>query len=116
MNPFTFAAVAAEPIRLWSDFMWKAGEMMFASAQVIGYRTNPVLWIRDSSGASNRREFALMGTEKFAAATQSLHAAALSWVRLNQELGASACNQALQGWSAMVSVATSRTAGQVASR
>lgn len=116
MNPITFAALAAEPLRLWSDFMWKSGETMLASAQVIGYRINPVFWIGNGSGARNRREFALMGTEKFAAATGSLHAAASSWVRLTQEFGTSLSGQALQGWSAMASLATSRTSAQAGSR
>lgn len=113
MNPFTFTAMAAEPFRLWSTFMWKTSEMMLASAQVIGYRTNPAL---AKGGAQAQREFALMGTEKAGAAAESLQAAAFSWMQLNQEITAIVFKQTLAGLAAIGSIATSRTSGQVASR
>ena len=116
MNPFAFAAMSAEPFRLWSTFMWKAGETMLASAQVIGYRTSPILSSRGSSGAWNRREFARMGTEKVGAAAESLQAAAVSWMQLNQEFSAIFFNQTLAGLTAIGSIAASRTPGQVALR
>lgn len=106
MNPFAFAAMAAEPFRLWSTFMWKSGEMMLASAQVIGYRTNPLLPAR---GSSNRRELVLMGTEKVAAAAESSQAMAFGWMQLNQQLGAIALRQMAAASMAMMSIAASRT-------
>jgi hypothetical protein len=106
MNPFSFAAMAAEPFRLWSTFMWKAGEMMLSSAQVIGYRTHPML---RASGSSNRREVALMGTEKVAAAAESSQAMAFGWMQLNQEFGAIALRQMTAASMAMMSIAASRT-------
>ena len=116
MNPFSLAAMSAQPFRLWSTFMWRAGEMMLASAQVIGYRTSPIRSSRDSSGTRNRRELALMGTEKVGAAAESVQAAAASWIQLNQEFSAIVFNQALVGLVAMGSIAASRTPAQVASR
>lgn len=113
MNPLTLAAMTAEPFRLWSLLAWQTGEMMFASARVIGYRTSPHLALH---GSSARREVALMGTEKVAAASESLQAAAAGWMQLNQAFSANIYRQALAGWSAMASIAMSRTAGEFASR
>ncbi|MEO8004895.1 MAG: polyhydroxyalkanoate granule-associated phasin [Betaproteobacteria bacterium] len=116
MNPFTLAAMSAEPFRLWTTFLWKTGEMMLASGQVIGYRTNPNLAVRGLSSSRNRRELALMGSEKVAAATESSQAMATSWMRLNQELGAMAVRQMFAGCTAMMSIAASRTPQQAADR
>jgi hypothetical protein len=113
MNPFTFAAMTAEPFRLWSTFMWKSGEMMLASAQVIGYRTTPMLPPR---GSSNQRELVLMGTEKIAAAAESSQAMAFGWMQLNQEVAAMALRQLTAASMAMMSIAASRTPQQAIDR
>jgi hypothetical protein len=109
MNPFAFGAMFVEPFRLWSTVWWNAGEMMLSSAQVIGYRTNPALSTR---GTANQREFALMGSEKVAAAAESTQAMAFGWMRVNQELGAMALRQMLSGSMAVMSIAASRTPQQ----
>lgn len=62
---------------------------MLASVQVIGHRSNRMLSAGSSPDAGQRREFALMGQEKIAAASESAQAMALSWIKLNQELFAS---------------------------
>jgi hypothetical protein len=113
MNPIAFAAMTAEPFRLWSTFMWKSCEMMLASARVIGYRTNPML---PAHGSSNRRELALMGTEKVAAAAESSQAMAAGWMQFNQELGAMALRQMTAASMAMMSIASSRTPQQAMER
>jgi hypothetical protein len=93
--------------------MWKTSEMIFASAQVIGHRTNPTLPAR---GSSHRRELALMGTEKVAAAAESSQAMAFSWIQLNQEFGAMALRQMAAASMAMMSIAASRTPQQAMDR
>lgn len=62
---------------------------MLASVQVIGHRSNRMLSAGSSPDAGQRREFALMGQEEIAAASESAQAMALSWIKLNQELFAS---------------------------
>ena len=113
MNPANLFAISMEPFRLWSSLMWKTSEMMLASAQVIGYRTNPAL---SKGGTQNQRELVLMGTEKVGAASESLQAAAFSWMQLNQEFGAVVFKQTLAGLAAFGSIAASRTPRQVAAR
>ena len=109
MNPFAIGAMFLEPFRLWSTVMWKTGEMMLSSAQVIGYRTNPALAPR---GTHNHGELARMGSEKIAAAAESTQALAFGWMRVNQELGAMALRQMLGGTMAVMSIAASRTPQQ----
>ncbi len=116
MNPITFYTLSLNPLRVWSEFAWKTGEMMLASVQVIGHRSNRMLSADSSPSAGDRRELALMGQEKIAAAAESAHAMALSWIRFNQRFGAIAFKQMLTGTAAIISLAASRTPGQSAAR
>jgi hypothetical protein len=116
MRPTTLYALVVDPFRIWSALAWKTGEMMLASAQVIGHRSNRMLSAGSSPGAGDRRELALMGQEKMAAAAESAQAMALSWMRLNEQFGAIAFQQMLTGTAAIMSLAASRTRGQSAAR
>ena len=116
MNPFTLYTLSVNPFRSWSAFAWKTGEMMLASGQVIGHRSNRMLSAGHSPGASDRHEFALMGQEKLAAATEASQAMALSWLRLNQEFGAMALKQMMTATASIISMAASRTPGQSVAR
>ncbi|MEO8164716.1 MAG: polyhydroxyalkanoate granule-associated phasin [Betaproteobacteria bacterium] len=112
MNPLTLYTATMNPLQSWSMFAWKTGEMMLASAQVIGHRSKRMLLAGPSPVASDRREFALMGQEKVEAAAASSQAMALGWMRMSQEFGAIAFRQMLSGTMAMMSLASIRTPAQ----
>ena len=102
----------SNPFLIWTDLAVKTGEMMLASAQVIGHRTGRMAAAGPSPSARDRREFTLMGQEKIEASTESAQAMAAQMMRTNPQLGALAVKQMLTGATAMMSLATSRTIGQ----
>ena len=106
----------ANPFLIWADLAFKTGEMMLASAQVIGHRTGRMAAAGPSPSARDRREFTLMGQEKIEAAAESTHAMAVQMMRMNSQLGARAVRQMLTGATAMMSLAASRTAGESMAR
>lgn len=115
MNPF-FYPMPATAFRSWAALAWKTGEMMLASGQVIRHRSQRLVAAGHSPSAHDRREFSLMGQEKFAAAAESSQALALSGVMMTQQLGAIAFRQMLSAATGMVTLAASRTAEQALAR
>ena len=89
---------------------------MLASIQVISQRSDQLLSAGTSPALADRREFALMGQEKIAAAAESVQAMAVGWMGLNHQLGAIAFKQMLAGTAALMSLAVSRTPGQSMAR
>ena len=116
MNPVARTVLSVNPFQIWSEFAWKTGEMMLASVQVIGHRSNRMLSAGSSRSAGDRRELALMGQEKIAAGAESAQAMAVSWMRFNHQFGAIAFKQMLAGTAAIMSLAASRTPGQSVAR
>lgn len=116
MKQRTLYGLSAHPFLLWSELAFKTGEMMLASALVIGQRTNRMAGAGLSPSASDQREFALMGSEKISAAAESAHAMASSMLSLNQQIAALAFKQMLTGATAMMSLLSSRTPGQSVAR
>ena len=108
--------LSLNPFLIWTDVALKTGEMMLASAQVIGQRTQRMALAGPAPNARDRRELALMGEEKIAATAESAQAMAMSMMKLNQEVGALAFRQMLTGATAMMSLASSRTTGQSVAR
>lgn len=90
-NPSLF-----NPFLLWADVALKTTEMLFSSAQVIGTRVNRMALAGANPSARDRREFALMGTEKVKAATESGLAVAARLQAANWQL----CARAWQQWLA----------------
>ena len=116
MKRRAFYNVSAHPFLIWSELAFKTGEMMLASAQVIGHRTNRMVLAGPTPNARDQREFTLMSTEKVSAAAESARAMALSMIRLNQQFGTLAFKQMLTGATAMMSLASSRATGQSVAR
>jgi hypothetical protein len=85
-HPFLFA-----PLRIWANYAWKVGELALASGQVIAQRS--MLWAGKSPTAANRREFALMSQEKYAAAAESAQAMALGYMSLAPQMAMLAFRQ-----------------------
>ena len=102
----------AAPILMWSELGFKTGEMMLATAQVVGHRTNRIAFAGPTPNASDLREFSLMGTEKLSAGAESAQAMALSMIGMTQQFWALALKQLLVGTAATLSLALSRTAAQ----
>ena len=92
-----------DPLLLWTRLAWETGEMMLASAQVIGHRTGRMAAVGSKPNASDRREFALMGQEKIEAAAKSAHGMAAHMMTMDPSLGARAVQQALAAATAMMS-------------
>ena len=104
------------PYLRWTNLAFKAGEMMFASAQVIGHSTRRMAAAGAKPSARDRREFALMGQEKLEAAGLSAQAIARQMMRTNMQIGARAYQQLLAASTDLMALAASRTAGQSMAR
>lgn len=102
----------ANPLALWAGLAMKTGEMMLASAQVIQHRTGRMAAAGVVPSKRDRREFALMGQEKVAAASESMQAVATRMIKLNQQMGAIAFNSAVAGMTGIMSVAAAQTVAQ----
>jgi hypothetical protein len=99
------------PFVVWSELAMKTGEMMLASAQVIGHRTHRIAKAGATPNARDRREFTLMGREKVEAAHESAFAMGSQIARMNSQLGLKAWQDMMAAGSAMLSLTA-----QVASR
>jgi hypothetical protein len=98
----------ANPFRIWTDLATIAGEMMLASAQVIGHRTGRMAWTGTAPSAHDLDEFSLMSQEKFEAAAESSQAMSAQMAKMNQQMWAQTVRQTQAGVLAMVSLAGSR--------
>ncbi|MEO6566023.1 MAG: polyhydroxyalkanoate granule-associated phasin [Casimicrobiaceae bacterium] len=107
---------STNPFLAWTDLAWKVGEMSLASAQVIAHRTTRMAAAGPKPNARDQREFALMGQEKFDAATESAHAIGVQLMNMNLRFGAQVVRQMMTGSAAMVSLASSRDVGQLVRR
>jgi hypothetical protein len=78
---------AALPLVLWTDLAMRTGEMLAASAQVIGHRTGRMARAGPAPNARDRKEFTRMGLEKVAAANESALAMGRQLGEANLQLG-----------------------------
>lgn len=106
----------ANPFLVWAQLAFRAGEMMMASAQVIGHRTDRMTTGGSWANARDRREFSRMGREKFEAATESAQAMAAHMMTMDPRPGLRASQQMFEGTTAMTSLIASRTVGQYLER
>ncbi|GAC1320625.1 MAG: hypothetical protein NVS3B11_13650 [Collimonas sp.] len=105
-------ATSPIPLNDWTDLLFKAGEMMSASAQVIGHRTAQMALAGPTPSQRDRNEFNLMGQEKMEAAAESVHAMAIRLMSLHQEAASLAIQHMLDGAANLMSVASSSTLHQ----
>jgi murein L,D-transpeptidase YcbB/YkuD len=108
----TVANAATSPWSAWTDLMFKTGEMMSASAQVIGHRTARMALAGPTPSQRDQHEFNLMSQEKMEAAAESAHAMAIRMMSLHQEVARLAIQQILSGTANLMSVASSGTLHQ----
>jgi hypothetical protein len=104
------------PFLLWTDLALKSSEMLLASGQVIGTRLGRIAGAGANPNARDRKEFALMGSEKVKAATESSLAVATRLQAANYQLMARAWQQWLASAGAFTALAGSRTFGETLSR
>lgn len=104
------------PFLLWTDLALKTGEMMLSSGQVIGQRVDRMARAGVCPSARDRKEFALMGSEKLKAASASGAAVAGQLQKANLQLAARAWEQSFATLNAMGSLGASRTWGQAVAR
>lgn len=103
------------PFLLWADVATQTSEMLLASGQVIGSRVHQIARAGVRPSARDRREMALMGSEKVKAATESglavvarLQAANWQWLTRSGE-------HWLASMAAFGALASSRSAGDLVS-
>jgi len=116
MKPGLAPARYATPFGLWMQLASSTNEMLWASARVIGYRTNGMVQQGINPTARGRRELALMGQEKLAAAAESTAAMTASMLEMNLEFGFLMMKQSMAAASSMLSLSASRTAGNAFQR
>jgi hypothetical protein len=97
------------PLIAWNEIALKTGEMMLASAQVIGHRTHRMAKAGAIPNARDQREFTLMGQEKLEAASESAMAMGRQIANAHSRLGMRAWQDMMAAGSAMMSLATSRS-------
>jgi len=88
----------------WFDLAVKTGEMLGASAYVIGHRADRLARAGTKPSARDRREFTRMVEEKFEAAAESAAAMAPALWSLQARGAEIAARQTLAGLQAMIAV------------
>lgn len=116
MKPSRRTSSYFSPFLLWNDLARKTADMMLASGQVIGHRTRRMASAGPSPSERDRREFALMSQEKIEASAQSTQAMATHLLTTGQRAGARAMQGMVRSTAAMMSLANSRTPGQLFAR
>ena len=109
MTSPTCFSLFQQQLALWSDLMWKMGEMLAASAQVIGHRTVLMAAAGAQPSARDQREFVLMVQEKLDASVASATAMGRQWFALGSGIGVQAWRDALEANSAALALASSRS-------
>jgi len=109
-------STTGNPFLAWGELAWRGLEMSLASGEVIAHRTARMAAAGPLPGARDRREFTLMGQEKMEAATESATAIGTHLMRMNLEFGSKLARLMLANTAALMSVATSRNAGQLMAR
>lgn len=104
----------ADPFAQWSELAMKTTEMLTAAAEVIGHRTTRMVFAGPLPDVHDQREFTLMGQEKLEAAAESAAAMTAHVMDTHHRLFASTLRHMLHGSTAMLSLASSRSAEQAA--
>ena len=99
--------LALNPFALWIELAFKTGEMLIASAQVIGHRTGRIATAGVMPSLRDQREFTLMGQEKVEAAAESAQMIAVRLVGLNQQIMTLTFRQIMTGATGTLSLAMS---------
>lgn len=108
----TTVASPASPFSAWTDLLFKTGEMMNASAEVIGHRTARIALAGPAPSQRDRNEFNLMSQEKMEVAAESAHAMAIRMMSLHQEAARLAIQHMLDGTANLLSLASSSSLHQ----
>ena len=101
---------------LWTELVVQTGEMLAASAQVIGLRTSRMAAAGPLPSARDQREFALMVQEKFDAASASAAAMAGQWLSIGGGFGVQVWHDLFQAGIGLLSLASSPTVQQSVAR
>jgi len=101
------------PFTIWNDLALRTGEMLVASAQVIGHRTHRMAAAGHSPGLRDRREFTRMGLEKIEAAGESWWAMGQHMMEANLQLAVRAWQDWVAASTAWIAFAGSRTLPQM---
>jgi hypothetical protein len=108
--------MAGFPYMVWNDLALRTGEMLVASAQVIGHRTHRMAKAGHNPGLRDRREFTRMGLEKLEAAGESWWAMGQQLATMNWQLVMRAWQDVAAAGMAWLAFGSSRTLPQVMQR
>jgi hypothetical protein len=100
----------------WFELGQSYVEMNTASAQVIAHRTQRMIAAAGNPNSRDRAEFTRMGREKLEAAADSAYRVGSELMRMNYRAGTQAWLAMLTASTDMLSLAASRTPGQVVAR
>lgn len=103
-----------QPLDVWNDLAQTTGEMLAASAEVIGHRTNRMALAGPLPTTRDQQEFALMGQEKVDAAARSATAMGAQMLSVGADIGLRAWRDLCTTASATFALAASRTPQQSA--
>ena len=109
-------ALAANPFMLWGALALKTMEMSTAAAQVIAIRSGRMALAGANPSAADRREMALMGSEKVDAFSRAGRALATGAVPLVAGMAGQALRSGLDLFQAASHLAASRTLPQTMQR
>ncbi len=101
-----------DPLTQWSELALKTTEMLTAAVEVIGHRTDRMVRAGPLPGEDDQREFTLMGQEKLEAAAESVTAMTAHALETQQRLLTSTLRHMMNGSTAMLSLASSRSPEQ----
>jgi tellurite resistance-related uncharacterized protein len=90
---------AYTPAGLWWPLGVKSWEIAFSAPQVVAERLTRLAAAGIHPGARDRREFTLMGQEKFEAYAEALNAMAVQMMEINQKLALHAMQQWWNAWA-----------------
>jgi len=116
MKQFFPRGFPAAPIAAWLALSTAAAEMLLASSHVIGHRTGRMLQSGAVPNAADRREFALMSSEKIDASLRSAQAMLSLGMSMWPAMAAQLLTSQVAMASALGSLAASRTPGEAAAR
>ncbi|MEI9905139.1 MAG: polyhydroxyalkanoate granule-associated phasin [Asticcacaulis sp.] len=109
-------SLEANAFAAWSRLAMRGGEMMLASAEVIGHRSFHMMMAGNDPSARDRAEFTLMRQEKIDAAQESAQAMNAQAIDIGMEISSQVMSNMIAVGHAGFALAMSTTPMQAATR
>lgn len=103
--PSKRATQFANPFSAWENLATQTCEMLFASSQVIGYRSGNIARAASTLNQADQRELSLMRQEKIEAISESAQLTSEQWLQEGRHFNAMAFSQLTDGVERMLALA-----------